>query len=220
MGGGGNGYRSERDCRVALAMTMWRKGLPSERDCRAALAMTMWRKGLPSERDCRAALAMTVWRKGLPSERDCRAALAMTVWWKGLPSERDCRVAARLAMTVWWKGLPSERDCRVALAMTVCRGRGCRRNGIAALLRASQMTRRNRRIGGITSPEHHPLKQFLASDAPFVIASDDPGIFGTTLADEIARVTEHHHVADDVMARIIDLSWSSRSEVLTGRLLQ
>ena len=78
----------------------------------------------------------------------------------------------------------------------------------------------NRRIGGITSPEHHPLMQFLASNAPFVVATDDPGILNTTLADELAWVTGHHHVADDAMAHIIDLAWSSRSEVLTGRLLQ
>ena len=78
----------------------------------------------------------------------------------------------------------------------------------------------NRRIGGITGHEHHPLKQFLASGAPFVIATDDPGILGVTLSDEIAWVAEHNHVADDAMAHIIDLSWSSRSEVLTGRLLQ
>lgn len=78
----------------------------------------------------------------------------------------------------------------------------------------------NRRIGGVTDPEHHPVKQFLASDAPFVIATDDPGILGATLTDEIAWVAEHHHLADDAMAHIIDLSWSSRSEVLTGRLLQ
>ena len=75
----------------------------------------------------------------------------------------------------------------------------------------------NRRIGGINRPEHHPVKQFVASDVPFVIASDDPGIFGTTLADEIAWVSEHHHLPDEMMEQIVDLSWSSRSEVLTGR---
>ena len=78
----------------------------------------------------------------------------------------------------------------------------------------------NRRIAGITSPEHHPLRQFLASDAPFIIATDDPGIFGTTLADELAWVMEHHHVAHDAMERIVDLSWASRSEVVTGRVPQ
>ena len=78
----------------------------------------------------------------------------------------------------------------------------------------------NRRIGGITSAEHHPLKQFIASDAPFVIASDDPGILGITLADELEWVMEHHHVAHDAIERIVDLSWASRSEVLTGRVPQ
>lgn len=75
----------------------------------------------------------------------------------------------------------------------------------------------NRRIGGIDLPEHHPLKQFVACGAPFVIASDDPGIFGTTLVDEISWVREHHQLSDDVMERIVDLSWSSRSEILSGR---
>ena len=76
----------------------------------------------------------------------------------------------------------------------------------------------NRRIGGISRPEHHPVKQFLSSNAPFIIASDDPGIFGTTLADEIAWVIEHNQLPDDAMEHIVDLSWSSRSEILTGRL--
>ena len=76
----------------------------------------------------------------------------------------------------------------------------------------------NRRIGGITNPEHHPVKRFIANNAPFVIASDDPGIFGITLADEVAWVGEHHRLTDDTMEHILDLAWSSRSEVLTGRL--
>ena len=76
----------------------------------------------------------------------------------------------------------------------------------------------NRRIGGITCPEHHPVKQFLANDAPFVIASDDPGIFGTTLANEIAWVAKRHQLPNDVLDRIVELSWASRSEVLTGRV--
>ena len=77
----------------------------------------------------------------------------------------------------------------------------------------------NRRIGGITRPEHHPVKEFLAGDAPFVIATDDPGIFGITLAEEIAWVKDNHHVREDGIEHIVDLSWCSRSEVLTGRLL-
>ena len=76
----------------------------------------------------------------------------------------------------------------------------------------------NHRIGGITNPEHHPVKRFVASNAPFVIASDDPGIFGVTLADEFAWINEHHRLPDDLADHILDLAWSSRSEVLTGRL--
>ena len=76
----------------------------------------------------------------------------------------------------------------------------------------------NRRIGGISNPEHHPVKQFLSNNAPFVIATDDPGIFGTTLSDEIDWVREHCQLPHDVLEHIVDLSWSSRSEVLTGRL--
>ncbi len=75
----------------------------------------------------------------------------------------------------------------------------------------------NRRIGGITAAEYHPVKRFIASNAPFVVATDDPGIFATTLADELAWIRANHQVSNDAMAHIIDLSWSSRSEVLTGR---
>ena len=76
----------------------------------------------------------------------------------------------------------------------------------------------NWRIGGISNPEHHPVKQFLSNNAPFVVATDDPGIFGTTLADEIEWVRKHCRLPHDVMEHIVHLSWSSRSEVLTGRL--
>ena len=76
----------------------------------------------------------------------------------------------------------------------------------------------NRRIGGISNPEHHPVKQFLSNNAPFVIATDDPGIFGTTLSDEMDWVREHCQLPDDVVQHMVNLSWSSRSEVLTGRL--
>ena len=75
----------------------------------------------------------------------------------------------------------------------------------------------NRRIGGITDPAHHPIGMFLASDAPFVIATDDPGIFGATLAGEMAWAAEHHDLPDDAPNQIAARSWASRSEVLTGR---
>ena len=76
----------------------------------------------------------------------------------------------------------------------------------------------NRRIGGIERPEHHAVKQFIASGAPFVVATDDPGIFGITLADEMSWVMEHHHLPSDAMDHLVDLAWNGRSEALTGRL--
>lgn len=76
----------------------------------------------------------------------------------------------------------------------------------------------NRRIGGISRPEHHPVKQFIASDAPFVVATDNPGSFGITLADELTWVAEYHQLPGDEMECIVARSWASRSEVLTGRL--
>ena len=57
----------------------------------------------------------------------------------------------------------------------------------------------------------------LAMNHQITIASDDPGIFGVTLADEIAWVTEHHRLSEEMAEHIVDLSWSSRSEALTGR---
>lgn len=76
----------------------------------------------------------------------------------------------------------------------------------------------NRRIGGIDEPEHHPVREFLASGAPFVVATDDPGIFGTTLAREMVWVAEHNGLADDAVDHIAEMAWASRSEVLTSRI--
>ena len=48
----------------------------------------------------------------------------------------------------------------------------------------------NLRIGRITNPDHHPVHRFLEWRVPFVVGSDDPGIFDTTLADEIRWVVD------------------------------
>ena len=75
----------------------------------------------------------------------------------------------------------------------------------------------NRRIGGISEPEHHPLVKFAADDVPFVIGTDDPGIFDTSLADEIRSAIDIAGLSEDAFDEIADRSWSSRSEVLVGR---
>jgi adenosine deaminase len=75
----------------------------------------------------------------------------------------------------------------------------------------------NRRIGALVDPAHHPVHRFLDAGLPVVVASDDPGIFGTTLAEELAWVETHAALDDDAMAAIAETTWRARSEVLSGR---
>ena len=76
----------------------------------------------------------------------------------------------------------------------------------------------NRRIGGISFHHHHPVHRFFENDLPFVVASDDPGIFGTTLADEIDWVVQAAGMGADAFEEIAERSWRYRSELLSGRL--
>lgn len=76
----------------------------------------------------------------------------------------------------------------------------------------------NRRIGDIPDPDHHPVHRFLDRGVPVVVGSDDPGIFGVTLADEIDWVVEAAGLDDDARHDLIENAWRYRSEVLTGRL--
>ena len=75
----------------------------------------------------------------------------------------------------------------------------------------------NLRIGGITRPEHHSLVKFVAEDVPFIIGSDDPGIFDTTLANEIELAMDIAGLSQDYYDEIVERSWLSRSELLSGR---
>ncbi|MFC3999379.1 hypothetical protein ACFOVU_25940 [Nocardiopsis sediminis] len=75
----------------------------------------------------------------------------------------------------------------------------------------------NRRIGGITDPACHPVHRFLAAGVPFVVSSDDPGIFGTTLAAELDWVCAHTGGGSALRRRLIRSGWENRSEALTGR---
>lgn len=75
----------------------------------------------------------------------------------------------------------------------------------------------NRRIGGITDPAHHPVHRFLDADLPVVVASDDPGIFGTTLDDELDWVCAQTGGGAELRAHLVETAWRSRSELLTGR---
>ena len=75
----------------------------------------------------------------------------------------------------------------------------------------------NRRIGGIVDPAHHPVHRFLAAGLPIVVGSDDPGVFGTTLGNELDWVCEHTGGGAVLRHQLIESAWNSRSELLTGR---
>jgi hypothetical protein len=60
-------------------------------------------------------------------------------------------------------------------------------------------------IGGVPGPENHPIHLFLASKVNLAICSDDPGVFATTLADEVDWVLTHSNLsAPDLEKRLDD----------------
>jgi adenosine deaminase len=75
----------------------------------------------------------------------------------------------------------------------------------------------NRRIGDIEDAAHHPVHRFLANDLLFAVASDDPGIFDTTLEREIDWVAQQAQLETDQAEELGQRAWQYRSEVLTGR---
>ena len=75
----------------------------------------------------------------------------------------------------------------------------------------------NLRIGRITDPGHHPVHRFLEWGVPFVVGSDDPGTFDTTLADEIRWVVNAAKLGASAFEEIAAQSWQYKSEVLSGR---
>jgi len=74
----------------------------------------------------------------------------------------------------------------------------------------------NLRIGGIDDPAHHPVHRFHAEGLPFVVSSDDPGIFATTLGEEIDWVCEQTNGRAELRDDLLRRAWSARSEALSG----
>ena len=75
----------------------------------------------------------------------------------------------------------------------------------------------NLRIGGIADPLHHPVHRFLEHSVPFVVASDDPGIFDTTVRDELDWVAREAGLEPGAVEDLVERAWNSRSEVVSGR---
>jgi adenosine deaminase len=76
----------------------------------------------------------------------------------------------------------------------------------------------NRRIGAIADAAHHPVHRFLERGVPVVVGSDDPGIFGITLEQELDWVVATAGLTDDERRALVDASWRYRSEVMVGRV--
>lgn len=55
----------------------------------------------------------------------------------------------------------------------------------------------NLRIGGIPTPEDHPIHRFLKSDVSLAICSDDPGNLDISLASEIEWVLQVTRIGED-----------------------
>ena len=77
----------------------------------------------------------------------------------------------------------------------------------------------NLRIGGIADPLHHPVHRFIENGVPFVVASDDPGIFDTTVRNELDWVAREAGLEPGAVEALIRRAWDSRSEVVSGRLV-
>lgn len=58
----------------------------------------------------------------------------------------------------------------------------------------------NLRIGGVPSPDRHPIHRFLRSDVNLAIGSDDPGIFNSPLAEEVDWVLDQTHLSAGELA--------------------
>lgn len=71
-------------------------------------------------------------------------------------------------------------------------------------------------IGKIQNPQDHPLPRFLANGLPLTIATDDPGIFHTSIEEEFAKANDMG-VSKKELDEIKIKSPQYRNEVLSGR---
>lgn len=65
-------------------------------------------------------------------------------------------------------------------------------------------------IGGVPNIEAHPFKKLYKSGVHLAICSDDPGIFASTLADEVAFVCKAFDIAPDTLAERTGDPWRFR----------
>jgi len=76
----------------------------------------------------------------------------------------------------------------------------------------------NRRIAGLRDDALHPIHRFVEWGVPFVVASDDPGLFGVTLASELAYACAMVHDDRLRIETLRESAWRHRSEALVQRV--
>ena len=76
----------------------------------------------------------------------------------------------------------------------------------------------NRRIAGLRVDALHPIHRFVEWDLPFVIASDDPGLFGVDLSSELTYASTMVGADRLPVETLRERTWRARSEVLVGRV--
>lgn len=77
----------------------------------------------------------------------------------------------------------------------------------------------NLRIAGVTDPRFHPVHRFLEARVPFVVATDNPGTFDTSLSKELDWVCKHTGGGDDLRRTLVEVANQSRAYCLSGRAL-
>ncbi|TPV93015.1 MAG: hypothetical protein B7733_22910 [Myxococcales bacterium FL481] len=75
----------------------------------------------------------------------------------------------------------------------------------------------NYRIAGLTHWPQHPLPRFLAAGLRVVVGSDDPGLLGTSLRQELSLVGSEIGVTATQCDALVAQAWAARSECLAGR---
>jgi aminodeoxyfutalosine deaminase len=68
----------------------------------------------------------------------------------------------------------------------------------------------NVRTGAVRSLAEHPLRRLFDAGVPIVLSTDDPAIFGTSLAREFALAREHFGFTDSELAIIAENAWQFR----------
>ena len=76
-----------------------------------------------------------------------------------------------------------------------------------------------------SSHQDHPIRRLVDAGARVCVNTDDPKMFGNTLAEEYRLLSQNHHFTAEEIRRLVfaavDMSWlpANRKEKLRGTLL-